>query len=114
MPGLTFDTHESVKSLKAAGFNEGQAEALMAEFKKVQESSIADLTTKGDLKDVRQELKGDINSVRQELKSDINSVRQEVKQLEIKLTGEITLVKWMLGFMLAGILSLVMKAFFVP
>jgi hypothetical protein len=30
----------------------------------------------------------------------------------LKLEGQITLLKWMLGFVLAGILSLVIKAFF--
>ncbi|MGH8593706.1 MAG: hypothetical protein ACREV3_07580 [Gammaproteobacteria bacterium] len=30
-----------------------------------------------------------------------------------RLKGEITVVKWMLGVLLAGVLSLVLKAFFV-
>jgi len=57
MPGFTFDTHESVKSLKAAGFNEAQAEALIAEFKKGHESGIAHLATKDDIKDTPQKIK---------------------------------------------------------
>ncbi|MGH8659298.1 MAG: hypothetical protein ACREV4_12715 [Gammaproteobacteria bacterium] len=30
-----------------------------------------------------------------------------------RLKGEITVIKWMLGVLLAGVLSLVLKAFFV-
>ncbi|MEO5358179.1 MAG: hypothetical protein H7844_12910 [Nitrospirae bacterium YQR-1] len=30
-----------------------------------------------------------------------------------KIEGELTLIKWMMGIMLAGVISLVMKAFFM-
>jgi hypothetical protein len=32
--------------------------------------------------------------------------------LEVKLTGELTLIKWMLGMILGGIAALILKAFF--
>lgn len=84
MATIVFDTHKMIKKLKESGFNEIQAEALSEAFKEAQQTSIEDLATKRDL-----------------------------RELELKLTGEITLLKWMMGFVLAGIVSLVLKAFFM-
>ena len=83
MSTITFDTLKFVKRLKAAGFEEDQAEALSEAFKESQATTIADLATKSDL-----------------------------KELGLKFDGELKLLKWMLGFVLAGIAALVIKAFF--
>ena len=83
MVSITFDTLKFVKRLKAAGFREDQAEALSDAFKESQETSIADLATKSDL-----------------------------KELGLKFDGELKLLKWMLSFILAGIAALIIKAFF--
>jgi len=85
------DTHEFIKALKTAGFPEIQAETLVEQLKKSEESSFANLATKRDIEDVR----------------------RDMKELELRLTGEMTLLKWMIGFVLAGIVSLILKAFFV-
>ena len=83
MASITFDTLKFVKQLKAAGFREDQAEALSEAFKESQETTVADLATKSDL-----------------------------KALELKIDGELKLLKWMLGFVLAGVAALIIKAFF--
>jgi len=83
MVSITFDTLKFVKRLKAAGFGEDQAEALSDAFKESQETSIADLATKSDL-----------------------------KELGLKFDGELKLLKWMLSFILVGIAALIIKAFF--
>lgn len=88
---ILFDTHALIKKLKDSGFEEKQAEALTDAFKDSQEAGMKDLATKGDLKDMEHVLKGDIR--------------------EIKY--EVNLLKWMVGFVLAGILSLVLKTFFI-
>ena len=80
---ITFDTLKFVKRLKAAGFNEDQAEALSDAFKDSQETTLEDLATKKDL-----------------------------ETLEIRINGELKLMKWMLGFVLAGIAALILKTFF--
>ena len=49
MTTLTFDTYESIKNLKSAGLEEREAEAIVAEFKKLQDSAIAHLATKDDI-----------------------------------------------------------------
>ena len=83
MVAVAFDTLKFIKRLKAAGFAEDQ-EALSEAFKESQGNTLEDLATKSDL-----------------------------KTLEISLNGEIRLMKWMLGFVLAGIAALVLKSFFV-
>lgn len=88
MTTITFDTHKFVRRLKEAGFQEGQAEAISEAFKEA--SGEADLATRRDLE-------------RLEAKLD---------KLETKLAGEMTLIKWMLGILLGGVIALIMKAFF--
>jgi hypothetical protein len=83
MATITFDTLKFVKQLKAAGFAEDQAEALSEAFKDSQETTISDLATKSDL-----------------------------KELEIRINGELKLIRWMIGFVLAGIAALILKSFF--
>jgi hypothetical protein len=56
MPTITFDTLKFVKRLKASGFEEEQAEALSDAFKESQETTIADLATKSDLKELEMRL----------------------------------------------------------
>jgi seryl-tRNA synthetase len=112
--------------------------ATSQELKDVRQELKQDIAqVRQELKDVRQELKQDIaqvrqelKDVRQELKQDIAQVRQEVAQiktvvnqdtkaLELRMDnkfesikGEIILLKWMMGIMIAGVLSLILKAFF--
>ena len=45
-------------------------------------------------------------------KQDIELLRRDMKEFEIKITGEIKLTKWMMGFVLAGIAALILKTFF--
>jgi len=45
---------------------------------------------------------------KKDLQIALSPLRNEFTQLR----GELTLVKWMLGFLIAGVLSLVIKAFF--
>ncbi|MBF0283506.1 MAG: DUF1640 domain-containing protein [Magnetococcales bacterium] len=52
MNAITFDTHEFVKELCDAGFEEKQAEAVTKAIRKAQESRLDALVTKQDL-DVR-------------------------------------------------------------
>ncbi len=71
-------------SLEEAGFTREQVDALM-------EYTAANVATKADIAELRGELKGDIAELR----------------------GNIKLHSWMLGIIIAGIFSLIVKAFFV-
>ena len=91
MPSITFDTHAFIKKLKESGFKEEQAEVLSEVIKEVQGATIEDLATKDDIKELR----------------------HEMKELELRINAQLLLLKWMVGVMLAGVVSLVLKAFFI-
>ena len=90
MTTVTFDTLELVDRLKTAGIPQEQAEAVVRVIAEAQNG----LVTKHDLTEAKNEVKADMN------------VRFE------RIDGELKLNRWMLGVLLAGVISLVLKAFF--
>lgn len=60
MTTITFDTHEFVKKLIAAGFTDIQAEALTETVRAAQGVDLSAFSTKGDLKELEGALKRDI------------------------------------------------------
>jgi hypothetical protein len=88
MTTITFDTHKFIRTLKAAGVTEVQAEAFSEAFKDAQ--SEAELATKADIVMVRR---------------DIDDVRRDMKEMELRMTIK-------LGAMLAlsiGIVAALVK-----
>ena len=90
MTTITFDTLELVDKLKTAGISQVLAEAVVRVIAEAQKS----LITKHDLNEVKNDLKAEMK------------VRFE------RIDGELKLNRWMLGVLLAGVISLVLKAFF--
>jgi hypothetical protein len=90
MTTITFDTLELVDKLKTAGIPQEQAEAVVRVIVEAQDG----LVTKHDLTEAKNEIKADMN------------IRFE------RIDGELKLNRWMLGVLLAGVISLVLKAFF--
>ena len=88
---ITFDTLKLVKRLKVDGFDEQKAEAISDALVESQNAAIADLATKFDFKELDLKIERDFTEVKTEQR----------------------LMKWMLGFVLAGIAALVLKTFFV-
>ena len=85
MNAVTFDTYQLISDLKGVGFNERQAEAVVNTIKKAHKD--ADVATKGDIKELR----------------------HEMRELEHRLTNQLTM---RFGVMLAtavGMLSVLMK-----
>ncbi|EJL90443.1 DUF1640 domain-containing protein [Herbaspirillum lusitanum] len=81
MTTVTFDTHQFIKKLEAAGLAEAQAEAISEAIKTA--SDTADTVSKKDL------------------------------QIELApIRTDLTLMKWMLGLIVAGVAALVLKSFF--
>ncbi len=111
MPTITFDTLEYAKKLKRVGFTEEQAEA-QAEAQKEMLAEVLDATLAS--KDDIHHLKGDVNNLRNEVKEDINRLEKQVASDINRLEKQIVVLKWMMGVILAGVVSLVMKAFFIP
>ena len=75
MTTLAFDTHKAVKALKEAGFDDPQAEAVVATVGEAIGGSIA---TKADIAEVRTTTKTDIAQLRAEMKTDIAQLRAEM------------------------------------
>ena len=82
MTTLAFDTHKAVKALKEAGFDDPQAEAVVATVGEAIGGSIA---TKADIAEVRAEItelrtatKADMTELRAEMKTDIAELRAEM------------------------------------
>jgi hypothetical protein len=90
MTTIIFDTLELVDRLKTAGIPQEQAEAVVRVIAEAQDG----LVNKHDLTEAKNEIKADMN------------VRFE------RIDGELKLNRWMLGVLLAGVISLVLKAFF--
>jgi hypothetical protein len=92
MSSITFDTLAYSKRLREAGFTEQQAEAqTQAQQQVVQDILGAQIATKGD-----------INGLEKHIKDEIHNLKIQIAVL-----------KWMMGVMLAGVVSLVLKAFFM-
>ncbi|MEO5329537.1 MAG: hypothetical protein H7829_15005 [Magnetococcus sp. THC-1_WYH] len=83
MTTITFDTLKYVKTLKAAGFDEQQAEALAEAQAEVNEKSLSSLVTEAKLE----------------------------KELA-PIRTDLVLLKWMMGIQLAGVMALILKSFF--
>ena len=90
MSSITFDTLAYAKKLREGGFTEEQAEAHTQAQKQV-------LT---EVLDTTLATKADINRLERLVESDIN-----------RLEKQIVVLKWMMGVMLAGVVSLVLKSF---
>jgi hypothetical protein len=110
MSGVQFDTHEVVKGLKAAGFNDEQAEAVTRVVRDARMVDLSNLATKADLFTINAELtafatksdlfatKADLSAIKAELtalatKSDLFATKAEL----IETKAEI--IKWMVSTM---------------
>ena len=93
MTTIIFDTLKFAQRLEQSGIPRNQAEAF-AEAQKdfLDEITQAELATKNDIKDIP---------------NDIQTIRLKM----VEQDGQFALLKWMTGFLIAGILSLVIKAF---
>lgn len=88
MATITFDTLKFVEKLKAGGIPEEQAKAISEAFRDA--SGDADLATKRDIRELE--------------------LKMETRFEQIR--GELTLMRWMLGILLGGVIALIIKAFF--
>ena len=88
MATITFDTLKFVRKLQEAGFEQRQAEGIAEAFKDA--SGEAELATKRD----------------------IERLEDKIDRIDTRLGGELTLVKWMMGLILGGVVALIMRAYF--
>lgn len=82
MTAITFDTHEFVKELKGAGFNEEQAEVIT----KLQKAAIA----------------ATLEQAKHDYELDNLATKRDLKELELKVAKDIAeskaeLIRWVVG-----------------
>jgi flagellar motility protein MotE (MotC chaperone) len=100
MTAVTFDTLKFVETLKAAGIPDTQAKAMAEAHKEaLAESAASLLATKEDIADLKQDFA--------RLEKDFARLEQHMTAIE----GEIKLLKWMLGFLLAGMVAVLVRLF---
>ena len=78
------DTLKIARRLQEAGFNEPQAEAVLAAVQEA--SAVADLATRADLK-------AEFAALRTELKAEIAELRSELRQSELRLEAKLEAIK---------------------
>jgi hypothetical protein len=135
----TLDTHETVKSLTAAGFTEAQAEAVTTALKGAVDIDLSNLATKadhlvlrGDFEGLRGDfegLRGDFEALRSEftgLRGEFTALRGEFATLRGEfgvLRGEVDakierakteLVKWVVGMGFAQVAMLIALLKLIP
>ncbi|MEO5334572.1 MAG: CCDC90 family protein [Magnetococcus sp. YQC-5] len=87
---VTFDTLKFVRRLRDAGVDEKQAEALSEAIRDVQDAQLKELSTKGDIQDVK----------------------RDIKELELRIAAEIAPLKWGMAITVGGIIMIILKSFF--
>ena len=98
MSTITFDTLKFVEKLKAAGISDAQAKAESEALQGVLAEALdSQLANKNDLIKLDRRLDG---------------IDAKIDRMDAKMSGELTLLKWMLGILIASIMSIVIKTFF--
>ena len=103
MAALAFDTHKAVTALKQAGFEEGQAEAVVTTMGKALGGNVA---TKAGLIEVRAALKADVDQLRSETKADTAAVRADMETLRADMAKQFVALSKQLRLMAVGIVGL--------
>ena len=97
MSTITFDILKFVEKLKAAGISDAQAKAESEALQGVLAEALdSQLATKNDLIKLDRRL---------------DSIDAKIDRMDTKVSGELTLLKWMLGILIAGVMSIVIKTF---
>lgn len=86
MAAATFDTHQFIKTLKASGMPESQAEAISAAVQKSNES--ADLATKADLREYKSTIRNDLETLETSLRGDIVKLETSLRRDLVKLEND--------------------------
>lgn len=120
MSAVAFDTLKFARALKekahlsteqAEGFAEAIADATSQQL--VTKSDLAETKAelKSDLAETKAELKAELAETKAELKADIAETKAELKAEIAAVRGDVALLKWMLGFVLALLSAVTLKLF---
>lgn len=86
MASLAFDTYKAVKSLQEAGFEEVQAEAVVAMVGGAMDEPVA---SKTDIADLRGSIRSELAGLRSEMHDKIASLRNKIAGLRNEMHSEI-------------------------
>lgn len=106
MTTAVFDTLKASDTLKAAGIEARQAEAIVHTMAGAFEDTVA---TKADLDKVESSVRTDMANLRSELKAEIAEVKRDITGVK----GDIKLLKWMIGVVLVCVAFPLLKSFLV-
>src|SRR5690242_5978079 len=98
MVAITFDTLKFVEKLMSAGIPENQAKAQLEALSEVINTNVQGFISEHELKEVETALESKIDK----LDVKIDKLDAKIDRVETSLRGELTLLKWMLGFLLTG------------
>jgi hypothetical protein len=111
----TLDTLAIAKDLRESDFTEKQAEALARVLRTSREADLSELATKADIALLRSDmnaLRTDMNALRAELKSDIAGTRSDLEKQITELRGDMKVLRWMIGAVLALVTAAVVRLLF--
>ena len=117
MSTLALDTHKAVKTLREAGFEEAQAEAMVTTFGNAMSENVATKADIGELKAYIAEMKADVDALKTDVaatKADVATLRTDMLALEQRLTVRLyTTILTGIGLMVAanGIMLAAFKLF---
>ncbi|OIV46867.1 hypothetical protein BK025_08450 [Sodalis sp. TME1] len=114
MGQVAFDTQEFVETLEKSGLKKEQAKAISIAVRKSHE--VADVATKADIVEVKHEISEvnrNVADVRKDMTTQISLVRKDLQLEMAGIRSEQKLIRWMLSALIAGMISLIIKAFFV-
>lgn len=104
MSSIGYNNLHFAKKLTDAGMPQQQAEILAESIHDITTSIENNFATKKDFLEFRLELKSELKETR----NDVRKIENNVHELK----ANVKLLNWMMGFLIAGVTSLVMKAFF--
>lgn len=100
------DTLEVAKEMKAAGFTDGQAEALARAVGRIRSELDAEQASKADLKRLELALMAELKALEQATRADVKglelALRAELRESKLRLEGKLAetragLLKWTMG-----------------
>jgi len=127
MATITFDTLRFVETLENAGVKREHASATATAMREAQDTALADHAREQQEINARAVAELDTKTEKSQFKTEaaILEMRAEMKQrfsemdtkfdlLEQRTHSRFTLLQWMLGVLIAGVLALVVRAFIFP
>ena len=106
MSSPALDTLKAARVLRAAGFDDAQAEAVITTVSYAAGENVA---TRDDVQALKRNVKDDIQALRAEFKEDIQALRAEFKEdirsLELRVAAKFESLYQHLWFMGAGIVT---------